>query len=720
MKVSIVTPHAVYNYGAVLQAHALYNYLNQQPDCEALMQDFPPHLGAAPSGLREKVYSIANKIGRKLHSKEILLGEKRFDSFIDEFNLTSKKNLPLYITGSDQVWNPSNLDEHFSLDFVDDNSKKVSYAASMGISVLPESVEKRYAEMVKGFSALSAREQQTADEITRVSGLPCSVEIDPTFLLSKEYWRSKQKPMDIKKPYVLLYLLHIPENIKDVIKEAKKKYKCDVRIIDRSGFLRYGFPGVIGMGDVGPAEFLWLFDNAEYVITTSFHGTAFSLIFEKQFKSLINPASPSRISNILSMAGVDPLSNEEINYEKVNRNLAPYIEGSKEYLKNILATTEDNTKNNIFKHEFDCVGCSACKTVCPTDAIKMVKTAEGFYEPLVMDDKCISCGKCSKTCPVISHKEERMPLEQYVAIHNDENIRYMSTSGGVFRGVADKILEDNGIVFGAVYNEDFSGVHHDSTDNKTLEKLQKSKYVVSNLRDTFDEVLENAKNGRKVLFVGTPCQCAGLAPLVEKYSNVFLVDFICGGTPSEKAFNDYMRFKEKEANSKLIAVDFRGKDTGWKKQYLSLTYENRKNEQTLYLYDPYFTMFCIKHLSTKNACSNCIFRKRHMSDLTIADFWGVGATDIKNDDKGLSLVCVNTEKGKELWQEFTDKTEFPLTEDKIQYAYANFPKNKDKEKIKKRFFDDLKKNDFTTIHNKYCDTSKFGVLKLRILSKLGR
>lgn len=720
MKVSIVTPHAVYNYGAVLQAHALYNYLNQQKNCQALMQDFPPHTGGAPVGLREKLFSVANRVGRKLHAKEILLGEKRFDEFIDEFELTARINHPLYITGSDQVWNPANLDEHFSLDFVEKGSKKVSYAASMGVSVLPQKDEERFAKMAKGFDALSAREKQTADEITRVSGLPCSVEMDPTFLLSKEYWRTRQKAMDIKKPYILLYLLHIPENIQAVIKEAKKKYKCDVRIIDRTGFLRYSFPGVIGMGDVGPAEFLWLFDNAEFIITTSFHGTAFSLIFEKQFRSLINPAAPSRISNLLSMAGINPEGKEALDYQKIWENLNPHIEKSKGYLKNVLETTEDNSKNNVLYHSFECVGCTACKTICPTKAIVMKKNEEGFYEPEISDEKCVSCGKCVKVCPVLSPAEERMPLKQVAAINNDENVRYNSTSGGAFSGVADGILKNGGIVFGAVYNEDFSGAHHESTENVSIDVLRKSKYVVSDLRNSFEEVIEYAKSGKEVLFVGTPCQCAGLAPLVEKYPNVYLVDFICGGTPSEKAFNDYMRKKEKGAGSKIIAVDFRGKDTGWKKQYLSITYENGVNAQTFYLYDSYFTMFCVKHLSTRKACTNCKFRKRHMSDLTIADFWGYRATDIPVDDKGLSLVCINTPEGKKLWSGFSNKKEYTLTQDNIKYAFEYFSENKGKEKLKARFFNDLKKNDFSDICGKYCDTSKFGVFKVRILSKLGR
>lgn len=339
MKISIVTPHAVYNYGAVLQAHALYNYLKLEGH-EVYMQDFPPHKGGDPASFREKLYVIANSIGRKVHKKEISLGEKKFDEFISEFVLTQSDKLPFYIVGSDQVWNPNNLDEYFSLNFASDEARKIAYAASMGISHLPQCEEERYRKMAMKLDYLSARERQTANEIERVTGRNCSVEIDPTFLLGKEYWKKQERAVNIKKPYVLLYLLHIPKGIKRIVRELKKEYGCEIYMIDRTGFLRYIIPGVKGLGNVGPREFLWLINHAKAVVTTSFHGTAFSLIFETQVKALINPVAPSRIAHLLDIAGID-LQKKEINYQQVTRNLRRHIEASKQYLKKAIGEMDE-------------------------------------------------------------------------------------------------------------------------------------------------------------------------------------------------------------------------------------------------------------------------------------------------------------------------------------------------------------------------------------------
>lgn len=333
MKVHIVTPHAVYNYGALLQAHALYNYLEYKGH-EVYMYDFPPHKAGKSKTIKELIYKCANKLGRLLHYREIKLGEKRFDEFIKEFRISDEKDAPLYLVGSDQVWNPNNLDENFSLRFASDKSKKISYAASIGIRKIQTEDENKFKDAIERLNALSARELDTANEVERITGRKCRVDVDPTFLMSKEYWREQERPMDINSPYVLMYLLHIPKDIKDIINKAKKKYKCDVRIIDRIGFMRYAFPGTIGMSDVGPREFLWLVDNARAVITSSFHGTAFSIIFEKEFQSLVNKAAPSRINHLLQIAQIN--QDEEIDYRKVKANLDIHIADSKKYLEQII------------------------------------------------------------------------------------------------------------------------------------------------------------------------------------------------------------------------------------------------------------------------------------------------------------------------------------------------------------------------------------------------
>lgn len=375
--------------------------------------------------------------------------------------------------------------------------------------------------------------------------------------------------------------------------------------------------------------------------------------------------------------------------------------------------------NSIKEEKIECIGCTVCQTVCPTSAIKMEENAYGFFEPQLDKQKCISCGKCVKFCPSLNLSPKRKPLEQYASWNKNDSERYLSTSGGMFVGLAHCVQQENGIIFGAVYNDDFFGVHHASTEEKDITQMQGSKYVVSDLRNSFEQVVECAKKGKKVLFVGTPCQCAGLHMLTKDYDNVILCDFICGGTPTTKAFREYMQLKQKKQGHPLVDISFRGKDTGWKKQYLSLTYANGKKERTFYLYDPYFSLFCMKHISTRSACNRCSFRQRHMADITIADFWGYRSTQISDDDKGISLVAINTRKGKDLWEKFENKTCFPLSEQQIAYAYQEFPVDEKREQIKEKFMEELKEKNFNEISREFVKVGKVHVFFTRIRSRLG-
>ncbi len=348
MEISIVTPHAVFNYGAVLQAHALYKYL-ESSGYHVWMMDFPPHKSGRPKSARELIYTLFSNVFKRIYSKPLLMGDHSFQTFIDQFQLTNRTDLPLYIVGSDQVWNPANLDHYFSLDFVGPKSTKASYAASMGISVLPAHEEQRFRKMLSTIPFLSAREAQTASEISRVSGRECRTDVDPTFLMPLAYWRKQEKKVDIQEPFVLFYLLHIPSNIRSVIKQIRDKYKCNIYIIDRSGFLHLIDRHLKGIYSAGPAEFLWLIDHAKMVVTSSFHGTAFSIIFQKQFISLINPAAPSRISNLLSLTGLTsygisndaPIPFEPIGYNEVNDRFNVHINNSKNYLQSVIKGVEN-------------------------------------------------------------------------------------------------------------------------------------------------------------------------------------------------------------------------------------------------------------------------------------------------------------------------------------------------------------------------------------------
>ena len=369
---------------------------------------------------------------------------------------------------------------------------------------------------------------------------------------------------------------------------------------------------------------------------------------------------------------------------------------------------------NVISENIECCGCSACQSICSKNAIILKKNKFGFYSPVIDDSKCVNCGLCLKKCPIYNKTNERLPLNAYACKHKDDSKRMKSTSGGVFIGLAEAIIRQGGVCFGAAYDQDYMGVHHTSTDEVKISDLQKSKYVQSYLGNTFQSIIKEASKGRKVLFVGTPCQCAGLRRVLKDADNVFLVDFICGGTPSTKCYKQYLNQLSNNQNAKIIELDFRSKRCGWKKQYLDITFSNGKIMHRAYYRDPYYALFCIKHITTNFICEQCPFRQRHESDITIADYWGYKKANMEYDDKGLSLVAVNTRQGMNLFNEFSEKEIKKLSFNEYGYAFNEFKFSNDHLQIKKNFFNELLLHDFNEIYSEYVKTDIYSVIIMRI------
>ena len=208
----------------------------------------------------------------------------------------------------------------------------------------------------------------------------------------------------------------------------------------------------------------------------------------------------------------------------------------------------------IAANRADCCGCYACYNSCPFDAITMEEDAEGFRYPRVDADRCRNCGKCERNCPVLNPivKEQDQTPPTYAAINKDEAIRKDSSSGGMFQLFAEQILKEGGIVFGAGFDADWEVCHQSVETVAELDRLRVSKYLQSRVETSFQQVTEHLRAGRKVLFAGTPCQCAALRRFVGKNDeNLILVDFICHGVPSPKIWRKYLALR---ANKKEIRL----------------------------------------------------------------------------------------------------------------------------------------------------------------------
>ena len=298
-----------------------------------------------------------------------------------------------------------------------------------------------------------------------------------------------------------------------------------------------------------------------------------------------------------------------------------------------------------------CCGCSACYAACPVGAISMQPDEEGFLQPVVDNGKCIGCGKCEKACPVLNPGVPRTPLSVYAAKAKDDELRRISSSGGVFSLLAREVLKKGGVVYGAAFEEHTHRVIHQSAENEEeLDALRGSKYVQSDMGDTFVRVKRDLEAGRYVLFSGCPCQLAGLRCLLSKeYVNLLLVDVICHAVPSPLAWQKYLSCQEHKEQAKIIRT-FSRRNCAWRKYALSLEFSTSRD--SAYLVNPacdtYLRAFG-SELFSRKCCHHCLFRSfKSGSDVTIGDFWGVEKSHPElDDDKGTSAVCCNTGKGSD-------------------------------------------------------------------------
>lgn len=297
----------------------------------------------------------------------------------------------------------------------------------------------------------------------------------------------------------------------------------------------------------------------------------------------------------------------------------------------------------------ECCGCTACASICPVTCIKMQEDVEGFKYPAVDIAKCVNCHKCEKVCPVInSPKNEKKP-SAYLARTREEDLLQSCTSGGVFTTIAKRVVENGGIAYGVIYDEDFVVRHERVTDLAGVEKLPGSKYVQSDIGVAFSQVLADLKVGKNVVFCGTPCQVAGLNNFLGKtYENLLLIDLVCHGVPSPKLWKNYVAYLESK-NGKLLYANFRSKRLGYHVSVMEERFANGKSQigsaRTNLMSKCFF-----QNVADRPICYECPFKNlSRCSDITIFDGWHASeyVPDLKDDDKGYTIILTQSGKGKD-------------------------------------------------------------------------
>lgn len=348
----------------------------------------------------------------------------------------------------------------------------------------------------------------------------------------------------------------------------------------------------------------------------------------------------------------------------------------------------------LYKSKSECCGCGACMNICPKNAISMVEDECGFIYPKIDETLCVHCLACKRVCAFQSEDLGVAPIEGYAAANEEEEQKSKSSSGGAFAAIAEPFLLNGGVVYGTGYADDLSVVCTRIEKIEELQRLQGSKYVQSHMGDAYRGIKNDLKNGKPVLFSGTPCQIAAVRKYMGDRDNLYTVDIVCHGVPSQRMMKDYLALL-----GDVEEIEFRDKSKGWENFFIR--YRKHGYHHIHCRLSSYYEYFLQGKIYREN-CYSCKYAaKERFSDLTIGDYWGIRKShpDLITDGwwkerlfEGISCVLVNTERGKKLLQRSEHLKLAPSDYEKISRDNGQLknptPYTEERERILKLYRDD--------------------------------
>lgn len=623
MKIAIVTVYdSVVNFGSFLQAYAMSKvlelrghevfFVRRMPNDEILKRFNRlakiQNSVSSKKGIKAKFLSQRSKyvIQREMDANKnrykCSLSDWKSIKIIDPAEIEDC-GIQLVICGSDEIWNIHNKD--IDLDFYScgwvKHIPKLAYAISSGNSKTSEYLnDPEFFNAVGDFCKILPRDQMTQSMISDITNVKESIVCDPTLLLGQDGFTLTNKGKEFGK-YILVYSYFLTRKEKKFIKKYARNN--GLKIISPCIYSSIADEVVY----TSALDFPSLVFNAECVYTTTFHGTIFSLMFAKRFCAL------SRLPKVA--------------------NLLEQLE------------TYDHELNLDFSYDDFCAVLNkfADRSVIGDGLNRLKSTSEDILW------KAIEEIENNGYTPIGNHYESC--CKYLYGYTKQDDIRRKSSSGGLFYELSQVILEDGGVVFGACYDKEMHQVVHKSTEETSIENMLKSKYVESKLGDTYKKIETYLKDGKKVLFCGTPCQAAGLYNLKEKkwsrYKNqLFILDFLCEGVPSYKIFQEYIKDSENKSEKEIETIEFRSKSYGWNVHCMKIQYKDGTSRIIPSFSDSYMHTFIMDLTMNRRSCYACPFREKKYSDVTIGDFWKVSNVDKSCvDNKGVSAIFVNSEAG---------------------------------------------------------------------------
>ena len=685
-----------YNYGGMLQGYALYSIIkslgysvdiisydvgkNANSVYPSIIQQIKQYgVGAAIPKVAEKIIAKGKYFIKDILEERVKLFDEFEENIEADTNLYDddsinklKREYKVFVSGSDQIWNPNAVRNLYLQTFVSESYRKISYAASIGRDDFSDYEASVMIPAISGFGTISVREKTAKKLLEKYLSQPVSTVLDPTFLLSIEDWNKVSTERLVNGKYALVYFfsdsLEVRKRAQKFCKDrglelifipyAKQVYN----LFDSKG------PGK-RVNEVGPREFISFIKNAEFVFTDSFHGAVFSLIHQVPFAVFERNKSGhvsmnSRLYDLLDLfqerdrlVSVDDFERvaklASINADRIKKILSMNRTTSLQFLNDsincgIQQYDENRSIKTVSGREDECSGCGECVVFCPKNSISLERNANGFRVPVINTESCIQCGLCKNICPVLSLNDKHTPIEAYGAYSKKEMTK--SASGGLAYSIARETIESGGVVYGAAYDKELQVkiIRVDSVEG--LSRIQGTKYVQADMTGIISKVLIELENHRSVLFTGTPCEVAGVVDAAQRkklQDNLLAVEIICHGTPSQKMFDDYLKWAKGYYESDISTYTFRAKKCDRDRDFMiEIGLVNGRKLMVSGFKDPYYKAFMSSRWF-REICYSCPFAERQrIADLTIGDFWN--AEKLSEDfgrDRRISVVLANTEKG---------------------------------------------------------------------------
>ena len=713
MKIGILTYFSAHNYGAFLQAFALQKTLASLSNCEVELInyrspkeiEFYSHVGILPpksvynffplfiSRLKEKKYykERFHCFEKAIREYQVTSEKSLITASIEEFNTTFESDYDLIVVGSDEIWKLDSFRGFPNAYWLPETKcQKVSYAASSRThrSKLDSETAVAIDTYLSSYAYIGVRDSLTKTFIESFEHGKgkCHINCDPTFLY--DFHTNPERGTQI-----LLKKFRVRRG-KKVIGLMLGEVALANDIVSTYGdmfefvSLYHYCPNAKNCADINPFEWLDVISALDGVITTFFHACVFSMKSNIPFFAVDNRSddiSESKIFDLLTrnqiiegrFAAYSEKRRGNILLEKIGPFLAEILNGScvsfaevctkeKQYAESFFRYLNLPDRESVANVDTrDCCGCGLCASICPTKAIHIELNAEGFYRPVVDDKKCVHCGLCKKKC---ANNDTWGGLRTFQAPsayglkHRSEAIRMQSRSGGAFTLLSDFILEHGGTVYGSAMDDSVSVKHIRATTKEERDSMRGAKYVQSPMFHLFNDIRTDVQSGKPVLFSGTPCQTAAVKKCCEDLdcNQLYLVDILCHGVPSIAVYKDYLSYCQKQHNGTVDKFVFRNKqDYGWWEHVESFWIDGKRYDSRE------FTDLFYQHVIIDRSCSYCKFKSTdRVSDFTMGDFWGIenAITDF-DDNKGVSLLLINSEKGGVIFDKVKDQAivqEVPL------------------------------------------------------------